>query len=240
MFCSVSFIHFLCLFLKIWPHESFSMLYIFFYIYCVPTKCVLPSYKRTGWLGVKNTPQAATIMPVTLWTFSMIKNRIRNYSHPQYSWEGSGGGACVYTCVYVGGGRRCGGGGGGWGLDMRALPLSWKDLAKITAHTHTNTPPPPPTHTHITSIPSSPSPSSPKADTSRLWESGDWKWWLCRLRRVDRCIKRTVWPHFIGALKDAPPLCIAQQKWDTKVNTVTTDHARELLATRIIGNTQKN
>ena len=45
---------------------------------------------------------------------------------------------CIHACML--GGEEVWGGGVG-GLDMRALPLSWKDLAKITAHTHTNTPP---------------------------------------------------------------------------------------------------
>ena len=49
-------------------------------------------------------------------------------------------------------------------------------------------------------IPSSPSPLSPNALTSRLCESGDWKWWLCRFLLVLRCVSRITEPHFIGDL----------------------------------------
>ena len=49
-------------------------------------------------------------------------------------------------------------------------------------------------------VPSSPSPSSPKALTSKLWDSGDWKWWLCRLRPVCKWVNLMDWPHFIGCL----------------------------------------
>ena len=56
--------------------------------------------------------------------------------------------------------------------------------------------------------PSSPSPLSPKALTSRLWESGDWKWCVCRFFMVLTWVRRIVWPHFTGWLGDQASICI--------------------------------
>lgn len=60
--------------------------------------------------------------------------------------------------------------------------------------------------------PSSPCPFSPNALTSWLWDIGDWKWWLWRLRLVAKCCNLNVLPHLTGLLSKETSLIIFLRK----------------------------
>ena len=58
-------LHFLSLFLKIWLCTSTIHVHIC-NVYCVLTKCVLPWYDHTGWLGIKR--QVTYLLTPSLWS----------------------------------------------------------------------------------------------------------------------------------------------------------------------------